>query len=84
MASDEKASSPKLVLTLPIASIRVCNSMHVGELIKCCTAAIPSILTAITLVHAYLCKIALMDSVIHPQNDGQKLRKKSRQALYYQ
>ena len=28
MASDEKPSSPKLVLALPTASIRVCNSMH--------------------------------------------------------
>ena len=28
MASHEKASTPKLVFTLPIASVRVCNSRH--------------------------------------------------------
>ena len=30
------------------------------RLIKWCTAAIPSVLTAMTLVRAYLCKIALL------------------------
>ena len=34
--------------------------MSLGELIKCCTAVEPSILTATTLVRAYLRMIALL------------------------
>ena len=34
--------------------------MSLGELIKCCTAVVPSILTVMTLVRAYLRMITLL------------------------